>query len=157
MFLIEVRMELYLEDLKDAATYLNASNVSYKLFPAEHTLMSIQICLQGQTLEFKLDTEFMLYAKNKFCNLAQGRVNFSMDSDEFLIAVLAEYITRLGKNKLVMYDALTLRQTSKDVHNKYTTLYYDDFLGMLHAAGYIEINHVDHMIGTTKITTVYVI
>jgi hypothetical protein len=150
-------MELNLEDLKDVATYLNASNVSYKLFPAEHILISIQICLQGQTLDFFVDTEFMLYAKNKFNNLGQGRVNFSVSSDQFIIAVLSKYITRLAKNKLIMYDVVTLRQTSKDVHNTYKTLYYDDFLDMLHAASYIEINHVDHMVGTTTITTVYVI
>lgn len=144
--------------------YLNRSNVSYQLY-TEHWFMEISIKLQTTTLRFAIEQrhvaqssvgyDLFVLEPSGFNKFVTG-VSFELNDDNSLLTHISEYLSKL---------ALFLQQDNQRVVLKETlvsgsdhkVVYYNDFLGVLHAAGFIETDYVETQTDDTKLVCVFVV
>lgn len=144
--------------------YLNRSNVSYQLY-TEHWFMEISIKLQNTTLRFAIEqrdtiTDGLRYDMfvlepsgfNKF----KADISFDLNDDYNVLTCISEYLTKLALFLQQDNQRVVLKETSV-VGSDHNVVYYNDFLGVLHAAGFIDTDYVETQTGDTKLVCVFVI
>lgn len=140
-----------LEDMKDIFSYLNRENVSYK-FCTEKWYMEIAIKLQDRSIQFLVEErttedmsrEYDLRVVEPSGNtLIKSNISFDVLDDLSLIELIARYIEQIACFLHRDGKQLVLRETLVQ-GQKHSPVYYDSFLGHLHAAGFIHTNFVEH-------------
>lgn len=152
-----------LENIKEIFTYLNCDNVSYQ-FLTKDWYMEIIVRLQDTSIRFlveerpvssmrkELDLRVVEPSGN---SLLASSISFDVGGDLSLIRLMSEYIRRTAalwnkdNRKIVMRDTLVEGE-------KYTGVYYNSFLGHLHAAGFISTNYFEVPEAEGKRIVVYV-
>lgn len=142
--------------------YLNRNNVSYQLC-TENWFMEIKIKLQTTSLRFTVEQRDTLTDGLKYnlfvlepsgFNKLGSDINFDPLEDNNLLTHISEYLKKLS----VFLDQDTQRIVVKETlvtDSEHNQVYYDDFLGVLHAAGFIETDYVETQKGDAKLVCVF--
>lgn len=156
-------------NVKDLFTYLNCPNVSYQ-FLTKDWFMEIEIQFKNFSLKFYVKQKvgvsspaYSLFTEEHFnfgavagVKLIAPDVSLDVYEDNSLIYWIAEYIQKItylmGKagTKVVVKETL--------VHvNPHVETYYNNFLGHLHAAGFIDTYWQQHVEMAYTNVVVYVV
>lgn len=143
--------------------YLNRNNVSYQLY-TENWFMEIKVKLQTTSLRFSVqqrDTttdglkyDLFVLEPSGFNKLGSD-INFDPLEGNNLITHISEYLKKLS----VFFNQDSQRILVKETlvtDSEHKQVYYDDFLGVLHAAGFIETDYVETQKGDAKLVRVFI-
>lgn len=141
---------MYLHNMKDMFTYLNSDNVSYH-FCTEKWYMEIDIQFRDLSVKFCVEQievfgEFTFNLKvvepSGFNTLVTG-VSFEVGGDRSLIRSIAKYLEQMAYLMHKDGKQLVTRETLVK-GPAHSPVYYDSFLNILHAAGFIDTDYVEH-------------
>lgn len=163
---------MQVNQLKELLThYLNRDKVSYKFY-TERWFMEITIRLQNISVHFAVEQRETLAEGLKhdlFVLEPSGytkiidNVSFDLDDSINLLNHIAAYFKNLAlflqKTSFVQKPSdrrIIVKETSV-TGDEHQVVYYNDFLSVLHAAGYIETDYVETHDGDSNLVSVFVV